>query len=263
MTISLREQYGSRYTGDNVTVYLVDSGIDATHKEFATARIKNIYTYDGSFDDTDGHGTGVASIIVGNTLGIVPNVTLKLVKVGLGSIGTFGQMIEAFTAILNDTNDGVSVVNCSWAVPKHHIIDDIIRQLHPEKFLVIAAAGNDMLPAKDFSPVSIDTVLGVGACDEHYQVISWKELRGNNWGPEVDITAIGIGVNVAVMNGEIDLASGTSLATAVISSIAAQYIQQFPNKTAIEIKELLTNSTKSNILIRDETIYDTTPNVFI
>lgn len=240
-------------------VYLVDSGIDASHQQFSTTRIANVYAYDGSFIDTDGHGTGVASVLVNNT----PDITLKNVKIDIGGDCTFGQMMEAFTAIIHDNPTTVSVVNCSWAVPRHSIIDDKIRELDPTKFIVVAAAGNDMTSASAFSPVNMESVIGVAACDENYTIRSWNDGRGSNWGPEVTVTARGIDVEVAVLGGETAIASGTSLATARVSRKITRLIQQFPNKNALEIKEILLQSAIPNLLIRDEQRYSTTPNLLI
>lgn len=235
---------------NNPIIYLVDTGISDG---------VNVYTYDETFDDTDGHGTGVASVIKRTN----PQVTLKNIKIGLGTKGTFGQMMEAFTAIQQDATDLIHIVTCAWMVPRHPIIDDKIRELDPKKFIIVAAAGNDLRPACEFSPVNMDEVIGVGACDIHNQVISWKQKRGSNWGPEVNVTAHGIDIEVATLGGGTAIASGTSLATATVSGIAAQFIQQYPEKNALEIKETLLQSAIPNLLIRDETIYNTTPNLLI
>jgi subtilisin family serine protease len=209
----------------SVTIYVVDSGIPNGI---------NVYTYDGTFDDLDGHGTGVASVIRRTN----PNVLLKNVKIGLGSVGTFGQMMEAFTAIQHDATEPVNIVTCAWAVPRHHIIDDKIRELDPTKFIVVAAAGNEMRPASEFSPVNMNEVIGVGACDMYNQVMSWEEGRGSNFGPEVDVIALGIDVEVTTLDGETQIASGTSLAAARVSGQLAKLVQQFPEKNAIEIKQM-------------------------
>lgn len=213
----------------SVTVYLVDTGVD-----FGTD-IVNLYTYDGTFNDNSGHGTGVASVIKRTN----SDVLLKNVKIGLDKDGTFGQMMEAFNVIQQDATDPVNIVNCSWAVPRHHIIDDKIRELDPKKFIVVAAAGNELLPAHNFSPVNMEEVIGVGACDKHKQIISWDNGRGSNFGPEVNVIEVGIDVEVIGLDGESRIASGTSLAAARISGKLATLIQQFPEKNGLEIKQML------------------------
>ena len=70
MNVLPLNNYG--YDGTGVTVAVVDSGIDARHPEF---RNSTIYGHDfsksatGYGDDPNGHGTHVASIIVGNADG--------------------------------------------------------------------------------------------------------------------------------------------------------------------------------------------------
>jgi subtilisin family serine protease len=240
-------------------IYLVDSGIDTSHQKFSTTYITNLYTYDGSFIDNDGHGTGVASVLVN----VTPDITLKNVKIDIKGDCTFGQMMEAFTAIINDNPETVSVVNCSWAVPRHPIVDNKVAELNPEKFIVVAAAGNEITSASAFSPVNMESVIGVAACDDNYTVRSWNDGRGSNWGPEVTVTARGIDVEVVVPKNGTAIASGTSLATALVSSKVAQLIQQYPEKNALEIKEILLQSATPNLLIRDEQMYGTTPNLLI
>jgi len=51
-------------TGLNVLVAVNDTGIDATHPDFATARVLGLTAND--LVDTNGHGTHVAGIIAGN-----------------------------------------------------------------------------------------------------------------------------------------------------------------------------------------------------
>jgi subtilisin family serine protease len=210
---------------ERVTIYVVDTGIPHS---------VNVYSYDGTFNDNSGHGTGVASVIKR----INVDVLLKNVKIGLGKDGTFGQMMEAFNAIQQDATDSVNIINCSWAVPRHHIIDGKIRELDPTKFIVVSAAGNELRPASEFSPVNMDEVIGVGACDIHGQIMSWEEGRGNNFGPEVNVIEVGIDVEVATLDGGTCIASGTSLAAARVSGKLAKLIQQFPEKNALEIKQM-------------------------
>jgi len=54
--------------GDDVNVYVVDSGIDDTHAEFSHTIVNKLFSYNSDFTPSNGHGTSVASVIAGNTL---------------------------------------------------------------------------------------------------------------------------------------------------------------------------------------------------
>lgn len=264
--LPLGNVYYPENSGDNISVYLMDSGVDITHPELSGSNIVNLYSYDNTWDDPSGHGTGLASLVVGNSVGVSPNAILKVVKIPMGTSNTtnYSQLMEAFNAILADhTTNTVAVINCSWVIPKSQILDTKILEMQAAGFVVVAAAGNKMLKADDFSPVGLDTVLGVAASDAYDRVISWDISAGSNWGPEVDITAPGIDVPVAAPDGTLRSSAGTSVSAAIVSAVAAQYIVKFPTKTAQEIQNQIIANAVPNVLFRDETIYSTTPNLLL
>lgn len=258
--LPLSEFYNPLNTGNGVSVYLVDSGINKTHVELTGATVVDVHSYDGTFTDLSGHGTGIASLIVGNTLGVSPSVTLKNVKIAIGSVMTVSQILEAFNAILVDNTSPVSVINCSWTIPKSQILDTKILELQSAGFIIVAAAGNQLQAADSFSPAGLDTVLGVAASDQYDRVISWSTGVGSNWGPEVNITAPGINVPIATNDGGTGIVSGTSLAAGIVSAVVAQFIKQYPTLTAQQIQNLILSEATEDILFRNESIYGTTPN---
>lgn len=245
--------------GDNINVYVVDSGIDSTHPEFSHTTINNLFSYDSDFIPVNGHGTAVASVIGGNTLGISKNVKLHSVKIPTSVTTTYSVLLAAFDAILNHHDaSSVAIVNCSWTVPKSLILDTKITELQNDNLVVVAAAGNMGVAADDFSPVGLNSVLGVGASDAYDRVISWGGQ--SNWGPEVDLFAPGIDVVVADMGGTTTEVSGTSIAAGVVSGVVAQYIVEKPTFTASQIQSLVIQQAKEDMLFRNESIYGTTPN---
>jgi hypothetical protein len=248
-------------------VYLVDSGINLECTELSgsvsNSGIENLYSFDGNFDDTDGHGTALASLIVGNHVGVSPGVLLKSVKIPFGQEIPLLELLKAFNVILEDhliTSDKVKVVNCSWTIPKSFTLDTKISELQAAGLVVVAAAGNQLDEADKYSPVGLNTVLGVGASDIFDRVIAWGQGVGSNWGPEVDLFAPGIDVSVSNLQGNLIEISGTSVAASIVSAITAQVINLNPNASAFEIQELITNHTTNDILFRNEEIYNTTPN---
>lgn len=247
--------------GDAINVYVVDSGIDHTHSEFSHTTINNLFSYNSDFTPINGHGTSVASVIGGNIFGVSKNVNLHNVKIPTGVATTYSILLAAFDAILNHHNGStVAIVNCSWTVPKSLILDTKITELQNDNLVVVAAAGNMGVAADDFSPVGLNSVLGVGASDAYDRVISWGGGAQSNWGPEVDLFAPGIDVVVANMGGTTIEVSGTSVAAGVVTGVVAQYIVENPTFTASQIQSLVIQQAKEDLLFRNEALYGTTPN---
>ena len=250
--------------GDGVIVYLMDSGVDVSHIEFSGSSIVNLYSYDGVFTDTQGHGTAMASLINGQTLGVSKNAIVKNVKIPFGDV-TIGQLLTAFDAVLTDhmSTSGIKVVNCSWSVPKSQLLDNKVTELQNSGLVVVAAAGNTGIAADTLSPVGLNTVIGVAASDAYDRVISWDTGLSSNYGPEVDITAPGIDVDVAELSGGYTSTSGTSVSSAIVSGVVAQYIEKNSSMNAQQIQYFILNSAAEDMLFRNETVYGTTPNRLI
>jgi subtilisin family serine protease len=264
-TLPMRNWYLPKNLGDGVNVYVVDSGIDSTHSEFSHTTINNLYSHNNDFTPSNGHGTGVASLIGGKTLGVSPNVLLHNVIVPTGASTTISVLLGAFDAIAtNHDSTKIGVVNCSWTIPKSQILDSKITELQSLNLVVVASAGNIMQAADDFSPVGLNSVLGVGASDAYDRVISWGAGAGSNWGPEVDVFAPGIDVTCADMvSGGTVSASGTSLAAGVVSGVVAQFIATDPTSTAADIHNYVLAIAVRDLLFRNESIYGTTPNAIV
>jgi subtilisin family serine protease len=260
-------EYTPQFLGEGVEVYLVDTGINRDHTEFALAnsegRIVDLYSNDGTFNDLVGHGTGLASLIIGETIGVAPKATIKNVKIPFGDV-VISDILSALNAVLADATQTptVKVVNCSWIIPKSEILDTKITELQFSNLVVVAAAGNLIQPADNYSPVGLDTVIGVGASDAYDRVVEWVEGNGSNYGPEVDIFAPGVEVAVAGTTGLHEV-SGTSVSAAIVSGVVTHLIQEHPEMSAAEIQYTLLLQGQRDVLIRDESIYETTPNVLV
>lgn len=262
--LPMRNVYTPRNFGDNVTVYVVDSGIEWSHPELAHLTPINLYSYNGDFQDVIGHGTGIASLIAGFVLGASKYAVLKSVKIQSGVEIPVSDLLTAFDVILADHNltpSVVKVVNCSWSVGKTLVLDLKIQELKDAGLVVVASAGNTVSDANLLSPVGLNTVIGVGACDAYDRVINWGPNAGSNWGPDVDITAPGIDIEYASLNGNIAFGSGTSFSAALVSGLICQYIFEYTTKTAAEIQSEFLAAGLPDMLFRNETIYGTTPNL--
>jgi subtilisin family serine protease len=229
--------------GSNVNVYLVDSGIKADHPDFEGRDITLLHSLSESFDDTKGHGTALASLIVGKTCGLTSS-TLKIVKIFEEGKDTLqSDLLAAFDAIINDvrtSSNKFSVVNLSWTIPKNPYIENKIKFLVYEGIAVVAAAGNNGVPIENVTPASMNEVFTIGAYNSDFSpcdfsnytdpsIISLTENYTNSG--EISAWAPGQKIYCASLDGSYGYAAGTSLAAAIYSASMAYNKSKYLNSS--------------------------------
>ena len=236
--------YNAQSSGNGEHIYLVDTGVNTTHNEFTGATVNNLYTQFGTdFSDTNGHGTVMASLIVGQNIGVAKDATLHNVRMMNTNpyTGTVGATIDALDAVSvhhnANTPTQTKTVVCCWTTSKNSLIDSKIAQLENNNMVVVAAAGNQGADTDNYSPAGLDSVLTVGAINDGGHVSYWNGL-GSNLGEENDIYALGNNVSVVDTsdNTSYSTASGSSPAAAQIGGLVAQYTDLYPNSDAFQIK---------------------------
>jgi hypothetical protein len=225
--------------GQGINIYVVDSGIDINHTEFANQDINLIYSFTGEFTDNNGHGTGLSSLIVGNTCGLT-NATLNVVKIFDKNIPTKqSDLLSALNAILEDalvSSNRASIVNLSWSIPKNSFIESKIQCLIDAGIFVVAAAGNSGMPISDVTPASMPGVFTIGSYGQDFIPSDFSSYTNSaisctpnvtNFG-SLDSWAPGENIYLAIPgNNSYSLASGTSLSCAIYSgSLAYNFSQE-------------------------------------
>lgn len=244
-------------------IYLVDTGIRATHEQFTGVNINNLYSnFTGNpayeeFNDTAGHGTIVASVIAGKDLGAAKDATLHNVKLfnsGSDNI-TVVEILNAFDAVLSHHLATVSsqtkVVCLPWTATRNAFIDEKILEMNASNLVVVAAAGNDSDDVSNYSPAGVRQIITVGAHDKQWAVSPFTNLPWdgsdsatvfNNYGAEIDIFAMGVGVYVATSLSDTSYnedGAGTSISAGITAGVAAQYIARYPSKNSNQIKDIM------------------------
>lgn len=232
-----------------VRVAVIDSGISTA--AIAADRLAEGYNYistTGSTEDTTGHGTAVASIIVGSEnagiAGLCPEAVLvPMVYMGLSETGeSVPGDLERMAQMIRDAVDiyHCDIINISYsALRRKPALAEAVAYAREKGALVVAAAGNGADTNKYF-PAAFENALSVGAVDEEGSgKASFSTANGF-----VDLIAPGVAVPVADMDGNYTEKNGTSFSTAYISGIAARLMTEYPELTAAQVEQILVASSR-------------------
>lgn len=229
-----QEEVQYRVGGDNVRVYVLDSGIKADHVEFVGKDITLLHSViEGDFSDTTGHGTALASVLVGETCGIT-NAALKVVKIfHEGHQTLVSDLLAAFDAVMSDYTqhaDYLAVMNLSWAIAKNAYVESKIQHLIDLGLFAVVSAGNSGQPIANVTPASMADAITVGSFGQDLKPSDFTDYTGvidtslteaaTNYGA-LDLFAPGETIRIAKLNGEYGYTAGTSIAAAICSAIAA------------------------------------------
>lgn len=245
-------QRGTTNTGHRVTLYVVDTGINAKHPEFKVGQVlAKGFSIDNSQGDCNGHGTGVAGTIAGQTKGVASDADVINVKVfsGCNIFTTASAVISGVDFIMNDMptrSAGKVVVNMSLAGGYSQALNDAVFSLSQAGAIVVVAAGNGGPTSNscDLSPASANGVITVAALDRNGNPASYSSRGGC-----VDVMAPGTHYaphyDMKGQSGNMQIKSGTSIAAAVVAGQIARYLEASPT-SARTINTLVANLFSPN-----------------
>ena len=240
-------------TGKNVKIAVFDTGIDPNHPEIQ-GKVTESYSlnFQGKIgqwtvdptpsQDTEGHGTHVAGLICGKTVGVAPEaqlINMLLLPQGRGTVRNF---ILALEWLLYRTD--IRIVNISAGVaPKfREEMSDIINDLLTFGILPICAVGNDGRN-RTRSPGNCQGVISVGATNQNGKVAGFSSSARMEVDNQVyyvpSLVAPGEDIYSLKMDGGYAINSGTSMATPIVSGIAALILEEDSQISAYDLGEAL------------------------
>lgn len=243
--------YTYNATGAGVVAYVIDTGIRASHVEFGgRASIAADFIGnrgEGCFitstnNDCDGHGTSVASIVGGATLGVAKGVTLRSLKACFRN--PFTNQGECDNTAIVASVDRVTtehlnnpttpkVVNMSLggdqSLDPSISVNNAVNNSISQGVTYAVAAGNANDDARFYYPANVEVALTVGASD-----INDARASFSNFGSFVDLFAPGLGVLAAssASNTATTDFGGTSAASPHVAGAVALYLQGRTGRTA-------------------------------
>ena len=248
--LSARQQ-GFAGTGKDVTIAVLDTGIEGTHRELR-GKIQGAYEFNGPewsvtpanpSRDSDGHGTHVAGLICGSQVGVAPEANLiSGIVMGLpGGRGDLSDLILAMEWVWSQPE--IQIVNISAGIIGYwQEMSYYTERLLAYGVLPVCAVGNE---GEDItsSPGNCRGVLSTGATNRSNRVAGFSSsgtLVVENHQYRVPyLVAPGEKVYSSVMQGGYEDWDGTSMATPIVSGVAALILEKYPDITVADLKEAI------------------------
>ncbi|MEM6910051.1 MAG: S8 family serine peptidase [Verrucomicrobiota bacterium] len=212
--------------GEGVTLALIDSGV-APHSNFEGVSLQH-FNLSASPSVENGHGTAVASILVGGHLGlsgVAPAAHLLSYQVtdAAGVTDTF----TLASAIQQAVDAGAQVINLSLGTTGNsQLLRDAVAYAASQGAVLVAAAGNNGSDQALY-PAALDGVVGVGAIDARGELAYFS-----NTGETVDLVAPGYQVHAAWPQERFLPFSGTSSSTPFVSGAIAATLSSHSGLTS-------------------------------
>jgi subtilisin family serine protease len=250
------------FSGKDIVIGLLDSGIDRKHADFKNVIIDSINVTSEPPNDSNGHGTFMASVIAGSGIasdklyrGIAPDAKILDIKI-FNQIGqsTTGDLLTALDLILDrDAKTRPNIILFGGTTGPISELENPISfycdRMIKENILVISPTGNFGPDIGTLgSPANIDSVLTVGTIDFSKKNVFFSgrgDISDLKIKPELVIPGTKIVAAKSTMNRinspydtnpRYCILSGTSVSAAVMTGLAAIIREAFPNATPMEIK---------------------------
>ncbi len=227
--------------GKGVLVAILDTGVAASSKFNTKITHINLVPPPADLSKQNGHGTAMASLIVGNdplTPGVAPAAGILDVRIAndSGQSNTY-LLSEGIIAAVDAGANPISISMGGFG--DDALLRRAIKYATDRGVVIVAAAGNNGMN-QVASPASEPGVITVGAVDARGNPMAFS-----NTGGQLDIAAPGYMVNVASSGDEVISVSGTSPATAIVSGVIAGVMTETSQTGAQSWNSIVTHANDS------------------
>ncbi|MFB9264837.1 S8 family serine peptidase [Bradyrhizobium erythrophlei] len=227
--------------GMNVTIAVIDSGIDASHPELANT-VADTFDALGSKEGPHVHGTGIAGAIAAHAklMGSAPEVRILAIRAfGAAASGAQSTSYVILKGLDYAAQHGAQIVNMSFAGPKDALIERGVAATAAKGIVMIAAAGNAGAKSPPLYPAANPNVIAVSGTDAKDRLFA-----ASNRGSYIALAAPGADILLPAPDGKYQMTSGTSFSAAFVSGIAALVLERNPALKPNEVRAILTNTAR-------------------
>lgn len=213
----------------------------------------NYLEKNASTEDTYGHGTAVASVILDHNSRVL---LVPLVSSGYEKGKIVQVESDVFAQIIRDAIDvyRCDIINISAGLSlDKEVLREAVAYAEEKQVLLVASAGNDYKRNGSviYFPAAYESVVAVGSLTQDGKAVSDFSQRGE-W---VDFYMIGEEVSARTLSGNGRAEKGTSFSAAKVSAMAAKILQEKSNISAEELRkelEALSYPLKEGIYVLPE-----------
>jgi subtilase family protein len=227
--------------GMNVTIAVIDSGIDVSHPELANS-ISDTFDALGSKEGAHVHGTGIAGAIAahGRLMGSAPEARIIAIRAfGSAPGGAESSSYIIIKSLNYAVLHGAQIINMSFAGPKDMLIERGIAATAARDVLLVAAAGNAGPKSPPLFPAANPNVIAVSGTDSQDRLFT-----ASNRGVHIALAAPGTDIFLPAPDQKYQMTSGTSFSAAYVSGIAALLLERNPTLKPNEVRAILTATAR-------------------
>ena len=228
---------------ENVSVYIIDTGISTTHQDLNV--IAHVNFAGGSNADCNGHGTHVAGTVAArdnayDVVGVVPGAPLIGVKVlGCSGSGTTSGVIAGVDWVTANATGQPAIANMSLGGGLSTALDTAVQNSAASGVFYSIAAGNSGANACNQSPARTGAGTNNGIMTTAAIDSANKEATWSNFGTCVDIWAPGVSILSTKLGGGVTTLSGTSMAAPHVGGGGALYLSANPGTAPDFVESIL------------------------
>jgi len=285
--------YQTPSKGERAIVWVVDTGVRATHLEFTTnangatvptrvTQVLNFVSTDNQTADGNGHGTHCAGTIGGTFRGVAPDAEIRSIRVlNNGGSGSWADVIAGFNYVANyniahPPNEGgkVNILSASLGGGGFLAVDQAATATVEAGVHAVIAAGNsnnnacqvEGLPNSGNSPARAALVIPVSALESSDTIASFSSygpcVKSN--APGVNVASAWIPTGTGTDNDWYNNISGTSMATPHVAGAIALYVSEPGNPVDPDSVKAALATDQTNGAVKGLTgVKATTPNVLL
>src|SRR3984885_3589144 len=227
--------------GANVTIAVIDSGIDVKHPELANS-IADSFDALGSKEGPHVHGTGVAGAIVSHArlMGSAPAARILAIRAfGKVSSGAESTSFVILRGLDYAASHGAQIVNMSFAGPKDALVERGIAALAGKGIVMVAAAGNAGAKSPPLYPAANTNVIAISATDAQDRLFT-----ASNRGGYIAVAAPGVDIFLPAPDEKYQMTSGTSFSAAYISGLAGLMLERDPALKPEQLRAILMKTAR-------------------